>query len=349
MDHGVGWYVNKDIEPSRCKQFAGLPHHHIHPHTLCSNMAEWRQGGTEMSLAPMAQLRDARCPEDDWTGLRDRAERRRRQNRLNVRAHRRRKAAGSQSTSGCPEGIVSLTPSGHTDARRMTEQSAKSASVIITTPATASGPRLPMLYNADRSSTPPGFAFPLSRDHLITIIELNVYRASLTNVYILGAYSLLCNAACGYAADNSEPPLFPWTGYQPSGNIPDSLRPTPLQQSTPHEVWIDLLPSPRMRDNAIVAVAEGRLRQDDFCADILRGLCGEGTGQGGTARGGEYAGEARLIVWNDPWDPSGWEVTEGFLRKWGFLVRGDGQDDILRATNRWRALRGEDPIVFEVE
>lgn len=319
-------------------------------------MTDTRQSHTVISLAPMTQLRDARCPEDDWTGLRDRAERRRRQNRLNVRAHRRRKAAESHSTSGNPEGTVTLTSTGQTDARRVTEQSGKPASVIITTSAAASGFRLPMLYNADKSSTSPAFPFPLSRDHLITIIELNVYRASLTNVYILGAYSLLCNPACGYAVNNAEPPLFPWDGYHPSGDIPDSLRPTLLQRSTPHEVWIDLLPSPRMRDNAIVAVAEGRLRNEDLCADILRGICGEDKGREGTAwsaagpnEGGQDEDEARLIVWNNPWDPSGWEVTEGFLRKWGFLLRGDGQDDMLRATNRWRALRGEDPIVWEVE
>ena len=218
---------------------------------------------------------------------------------------------------------------------------------------------LPIACDLDGHLVAPAFAFPLSRDHLIPIIELNVYRASLTNIYILGAYSLLCNSDCGYAVNNSEPPLFPWAGYRPSGSIPDSLRPTPLQRSTPHEVWIDILPSARMRDNAIAAVAEGRLRNEDLCADILRGLCGEGKRCGGTIgsvagprhRGGDDDDglEARLIVWKDPWDPSGWEVTEGFLRKWGFLLQGDGEDDMERATNRWRALRGEDPIVWELE
>lgn len=185
-----------------------------------------------------------------------------------------------------------------------------------------------------------------------------IYRASLTNVYILGAYSLLSNTTCGYSVDNSEPPLFPWTDARPSGNIPDSLRPTRLQRTTPHEAWIDILPSGRMRDNAIVAVAEGRLRNEDLFADILRGICGEGKRYGGTPgsvassrSGGIDDGEreARMIVWKDPWDPSGSEVTEGFLRKWGFLLRGEGDDNMIRATNRWRTLRGEDPIVWEVE
>lgn len=319
-------------------------------------MADIERRGTVISLGPMSQLQDARGPEDDWTGLRDRAERRKRQNRLNVRAHRRRKAAGPHSTADSTAVLVPLTGTRQTDARRRTGQSPNSASVIITTSAAASPLRLPIARDADGNPIPRKFTFPLSRDHLIPIIELNVYRASLTNIYILGAYSLLCNSPCGYAVNNSEPPLFPWTGYQPFGDVPESLRPTPLQRSTSHEVWIDIIPSARMRDNAILAVAEGRLRNEDLCADILRGICGEGKGRGravqsetGRGGGGNDVDEARLIVWKDPWDPRGWEVTEGFLKKWGFLLRGDGEDDMVKATNRWRALRGEDPIVWEIE
>lgn len=317
-----------------------------------------QRGDTAISLAPMSQLQDARGPDDDWTGLRDRAERRKRQNRLNVRAHRRRKAAGLHNAPDPAAVIVSPTHTGQTDARRRTRQSPDPASVVITaSAANTSALALPIACGPYGLPAGPAFSFPLSRDHLIQVIELNVYRASLTNIYILGAYSLLCNEGCGYVVNNSEPPLFPWTGYQPSGNIPESLRPTPLQRSTPHEVWIDILPSARMRDNAIVAVAEGRLRNEDLCADILRGICGPGKRRQRTARsvagpgddGNDDGEEARLIVWKDPWDASGWEVTEGFMRKWGFLLRGDDEGDMVRATNRWRALRGEDPIVWEVE
>lgn len=327
-------------------------------------MAGIEQHNTMVSVAPMSQLQEARGPDDDWTGLRDRAERRKRQNRLNVRAHRRRKAAGWHNPPGSSAGIVPLASTGQTDTCRKAGQQPDSTSMIITTSGAASAIPLPIAHDLDGHRATPAFSLPLSRDHLIPIIELNVYRASLTNIYILGAYSLLCNTGCGYAVNNSEPPLFPWAGHRPSGNIPGSLQPTALQRSTPHEVWIDILPSARMRDNAIVAVAEGRLRNEDLCADILRGICGEGKGcgeavgsvggprsggGGGGGGGGDDGDEARLIVWKDPWDPSGWEVTEGFLRKWGFLLRGDGEDDMVRATNRWRALRGEDPIVWEVE
>lgn len=36
----------------------------------------------------MRQLAEARCGDDDWTGLRDQAERRKRQTRLALRAYR---------------------------------------------------------------------------------------------------------------------------------------------------------------------------------------------------------------------------------------------------------------------
>jgi hypothetical protein len=42
----------------------------------------------------------------------------------------------------------------------------------------------------------------------------------------------------------------------------------------------------------------------------------------------------------------GWEVTEGFLRKWGFLL--EGCDELIESTNRWRALRGEERLIIEL-
>jgi hypothetical protein len=53
-----------------------------------------------------------------------------------------------------------------------------------------------------------------------------------------------------------------------------------------------------------------------------------------------------VIAWSPPWDVSGWEVSEGFWRKWAWSFKGCG--DALEATNKWRKERGEKPLVFEI-
>jgi hypothetical protein len=75
--------------------------------------------------------------------------------------------------------------------------------------------------------------------------------------------------------------------------------------------------------------------EDDICSDFIGGLY-ESNADSDTKG---------WIVWKDSWDISGWEVTEGFVKKWGWLLR--GCQDIIEASNRWRAIRGEDPLVVE--
>lgn len=53
-----------------------------------------------------------------------------------------------------------------------------------------------------------------------------------------------------------------------------------------------------------------------------------------------------LIVWKDPWDPSGWEATETFVRRWKWVIK--GCHELLESTNSWRKRRGEPPLVWEV-
>jgi hypothetical protein len=175
--------------------------------------------------------------------------------------------------------------------------------------------------------------FPLSRDHLLPLVEYNVFRATMTNILIVGHVHLLNSALCCFDA---QVPTFPTADW--GENLPPSLMPTKLQRCTPHADWIDLLPCPRMRDNAIRM--RHRFSNIELVADILNGMCDGGS----PSSHGVYREQCRggLIVWSNPWEPAGWEVTEVFIRKWGFLV--EGCRTLYDAADRWRALRGEEPL-----
>lgn len=91
-----------------------------------------------------------------------------------------------------------------------------------------------------------------------------------------------------------------------------------------------------MRDNAIML--EGTIDHDDLCSDVIGGLY-EGYKDTDIEKNG-------MLVWSDPWDVTGWELTDGFVKKWGFLVH--GCQDMIEATNKWRAARAEEPLVIEL-
>jgi hypothetical protein len=40
-------------------------------------------------------------------------------------------------------------------------------------------------------------------------------------------------------------------------------------------------------------------------------------------------------------------MSEGFAKKWGFVLKGCEEE--INATNKWRALRDEEPLVIELE
>ncbi|KAH6723473.1 hypothetical protein BKA61DRAFT_586519 [Leptodontidium sp. MPI-SDFR-AT-0119] len=55
---------------------------------------------------------------------------------------------------------------------------------------------------------------------------------------------------------------------------------------------------------------------------------------------------ASIIVRGEPWDPRSWEVSTGFLRKWGWILK--GCPDILEATNYCRHNKGEKKLSFKL-
>ncbi|VUC34862.1 unnamed protein product [Clonostachys rosea] len=171
--------------------------------------------------------------------------------------------------------------------------------------------------------------FPLSPDHrLITIVQYNVLRGLIWN---LAALSMLDRIPSECAETFGVP------GQSVSNNlgqIPRDLRWTSVQRSIEHSYWISVIPFPAMRDNLILMADQ--YDTHDLLHDMGIGLY----------EGLEDAERKGFLVWEDPWCASGWEISEGFVKKWGFLLKGCSVE--VEITNRWRELRGEERLVVEV-
>jgi len=195
--------------------------------------------------------------------------------------------------------------------------------------------RVKQLYNTRNPLLPDkhrkehfNIVFPLCPDHLITLLQFNALRALSVNRTLISGI-LVTPLDCGEEVTH----VIPYT-TQPE-LLPPALLPTALQQTVPHGDWIDLFPCPEARDRLIMAA--GTFDEDDLFADCSGGLY-EGFPDDEVERRG-------IIAWSPPWDISGWEMSEGFLRKWGWLFK--GLPGPLEATNWWRRERCEEPFVYE--
>jgi len=171
------------------------------------------------------------------------------------------------------------------------------------------------------------FEFPLSIDHqLFTMIQYNALRGVMTNMSIL----LHLNGR----------PLEGWADFYiedlptPPDHAPPSLQPTYLQKIVKHESWVDIIPYSVMRDN--ILRSQDNLDADALCDDFLGGMY-EGLGD---------VQNRGMILLGEPWSEDGWEISEGFARKWSFLLK--GCEDLIKSTNRWRKARGEQRLIVEV-
>lgn len=169
--------------------------------------------------------------------------------------------------------------------------------------------------------------FPLCPDHLITLMQFNALRALAVNRTLISGV-LTTPLECDVEITHVVP--YPSN----AAVLPPALLPTVLQQTVPHGDWIDLFPVPEGRDRLILAA--GTFDEDDLWADCIGGLY-EGFPDDEVQRRG-------MVAWSPPWDISGWEMSEGFVRKWGWLAK--GLPGMLEATNRWRMERGEELLVL---
>jgi hypothetical protein len=159
-------------------------------------------------------------------------------------------------------------------------------------------------------------------DLILHLIQFHFTKALMENSKILGLTTEKLH-------DDAISPFNtagPWQQHEEIeiSSIPASLQPTIVQRTVPHHPWFDLLPIPQMRDNLILAGES--YDETQLCYDMK-------------GRGKVCHGKPGIVVWRDPWDPTGWEVTDTFARDWGWVIW--KCNDLFRSTNYWRAQRGE--------
>ncbi|KAM0552598.1 hypothetical protein ACHAPJ_007695 [Fusarium lateritium] len=262
-------------------------------------------------LGQFPKLTELRDPEDDWTGITETTDRRRRQNRLNQRAYRKRKARNEELAHVTPEEVYT------------------NGILILPTP------RERAVAYAFMQLVQMQHSLKNHRPALLpSLIRLNAINAISNNALHIGI------PLKGLCCDDL---ISPWNALGPEpandtslikASCPESLHPTSLQSKIEHHPWVDLLPVPRLRDNMIKGYSSGVFDEDELCVDLLGLTCSRDLD------------EAFLIVWGESHDARNWEVSVGFLKKWGWLLK--GCSELVESTNRWRQQRGESKLDIQV-
>ncbi|RHZ55820.1 bZIP transcription factor [Aspergillus thermomutatus] len=119
------------------------------------------------------------------------------------------------------------------------------------------------------------------------------------------------------------------------------LRPSIEQITVEHPPYIDVLPFRTLRKNLILHQQE--VDEDEFLRDAVTGLvCWGGAGVGRKDRDAStgYASTGT------PWDNRSWEAKGWFLKKYWSLLGGQ-EGELVRQSEWWRSIRGEDPLDIE--
>lgn len=103
-------------------------------------------------------------------------------------------------------------------------------------------------------------------------------------------------------------------------SLPAALQPTFLQLRTPHHAYIDLIPSPALRDRLIQAEFEAA---NAFLTEICTFVY-------------ETEDRGQLTIWGDDYlSEFSWEFSADVLEKWGSILT----DQWRERANFWRRQR----------
>ncbi|KAL2430516.1 hypothetical protein ABEF95_009410 [Exophiala dermatitidis] len=241
-------------------------------------------------------------------------ERLRRENQLLAQENETLKAAyGSQASSPGPSVSpveVRASPTGYLQFGTPTG-AAPYLGVSSTSTPYLPGPLLgPLPPSAPPSLTSAGS----DPNNLVVVVPNNLIEIRRT---LHRWFAPLLDIAVTY---NPQSHLTTLAALEPS--LPGSLKPSQLQLTTPHNAYIDMIPSPSLRDSLI---AIGPANANTFLTEACTIACDiEDTGQ--------------MTVWGEDWlNEFSWEFSSSVLERWGgwLLTAEWGQ-----RANFWRRQRG---------
>lgn len=153
---------------------------------------------------------------------------------------------------------------------------------------------------------------------LLPVTQINIIKAARTNASLIriGMETISSDIPSPFATSR------PWFD-----KAPHSLWPTELQQNIVHHPWIDLIPMASFRDSLLRN--DGKYDDNELCHDMYASCGSEQTQTG-------------VLLWGEAWDPTAYEFSETFIRKWRWLFHGCAE--LIRSSNYWRAQRGEKHI-----